>query len=534
MIDTEHYSHLALHKLIDALACHIYIKDLEGRYLLCNQRQAASLDLEVKDVLGKTDYDIYWKTPQAAQEYRKNDLYVMQSGCSLSKEEPGIVDGKRTIVLSKKTPLRDEQGVIVGILGISIDLATQKKSEKLQLESATAQYKQLEQAKEKTEATLRYIINLMPGHVYWKDLNFRYLGCNKVQATSAGLDSPKDIIGKTDDEMPWRSQAKMIRQIDEQVLRTQEEISIEEAANLSNGGKAIFFSKKVPLKDDNGNITGILGISFDITDQKEAEKLRLQNTIVAQKAKTSSMLAAGIAHELRTPLAAIDLLGGQVGDIMGRLIEGYTLAVHHGLISEPLSQKSLRIAAQVGSRLLQIVRSAHTFIDMMLMKVNFQKPKKSLLSKLSICSAVEQALQAYPLGESDAALVHWDRELNQQQDFIFMGEQTLFNHALFNLLKNALYYIKSAHQGEIKIWLERNSKENLLHFMDTGEGIAADILPHIFDAFYTQSPHGTGVGLALCKIIMHEFNGDISCQSIQGKYTQFTLHFPPLKKESSL
>jgi signal transduction histidine kinase len=146
-------------------------------------------------------------------------------------------------------------------------------------------------------------------------------------------------------------------------------------------------------------------------------------------------------------------------------------------------------------------------------------------------AAIEESLLTYPLDTSESALIHWDAVSNQVQDFMFMGDQTLFNHIFFNLLKNALHYVKSADRGEIKIWLATEGKHNFLHFMDTGTGISTASLPHIFDAFYTKTTHGTGVGLALCKVIMQEFGGEISCQSIEGQYTHFILKFPPLQKE---
>lgn len=68
--------------------------------------------------------------------------------------------------------------------------------------------------------------------------------------------------------------------------------------------------------------------------------------------------------------------------------------------------------------------------------------------------------------------------------------------------------------------------------MDTGKGISKDILPHVFDRFFTRTQHGAGVGLAFCKMVMHSFGGDIRCQSEEGKHTLFSLSFPqPLNKE---
>ena len=112
--------------------------------------------------------------------------------------------------------------------------------------------------------------------------------------------------------------------------------------------------------------------------------------------------------------------------------------------------------------------------------------------------------------------------LDLKQNFIFKGDKNLAVFVLFNLLKNALY-----HQGKINIHLERKEDYNLLHFKDTGAGIPADKLPAIFESFITSDKkEGTGLGLPFCKRVMKGFDGDITCNSKKGEYTEFILHFP--------
>lgn len=83
-------------------------------------------------------------------------------------------------------------------------------------------------------------------------------------------------------------------------------------------------------------------------------------------------------------------------------------------------------------------------------------------------------------------------------------------------------------KGNIQIWLERGNKYNELHFRDTGQGISADILPKIFDLFFTRTYHGSGIGLALCKTVMRRCGGKIECVSVEKEFTEFTLFFPKL------
>ena len=100
------------------------------------------------------------------------------------------------------------------------------------------------------------------------------------------------------------------------------------------------------------------------------------------------------------------------------------------------------------------------------------------------------------------------------------------NHILFNLLKNASYFIKKAGEGNIKIWTGTQGPTIELHFKDTGTGIEPQVLKHIFTPFYITQDNGTGVGLSFCKNVIQSFNGDIVCRSEVSRYTEFVLTFP--------
>ena len=90
--------------------------------------------------------------------------------------------------------------------------------------------------------------------------------------------------------------------------------------------------------------------------------------------------------------------------------------------------------------------------------------------------------------------------------------------------------MKAANKGEITLKTYKANGLNILSFKDTGAGIAPEILPHIFEKFYSRTKYGTGIGLAFCKSVMKGLGGDITCTSQYGEYTEFILTFPPLEK----
>jgi PAS domain S-box-containing protein len=485
--------------IIDQIPGNIYWKSLDGDVLGCNIILAQLCGFPtVKSILGTSMFDLIPK--EQAEEVLKMDQEVLDKNQLISRYETVVVEGKTHHFISKKAPLKNAQGEIEGIIGVSFDI--------------TAEY----EAQLRKFQMYEHIISLVPAHVYWKDLNGVYLGCNDQQAKSAGLKSREEFVGKTDADFPWHAFADEIKQMDQQILNTGKEQMREESAYMADGFLHTYISHKSPLIDDTGKIIGIIGISVDISQQKELERLR------AERAQVSQLIAASIAHELRTPLASVDMMASTCGDLLPALIQCYK---EHGPKDETaLSPKQLQALQKIPEKLKAVTTAADTFIDMMLMKVDLRKAKSEELVSLTMSTCLQNSVDLYPLTQGDKALL----EIDYTHDFSFTGDPTLIRHVFFNLLKNALYHVKAAGKGKIMVWMEPGKEKNILHFKDTGEGVAPDVLPHLFDHFFSKTRHGTGIGLALCKIIMDEFDGTISCDSIQGEYTDFVLSFPTIAK----
>jgi PAS domain S-box-containing protein len=509
MDDISHENIEDFTKIISLIPGHVYYKDRNGVFIWCNNLQLQDLGLSIKEYIGKTDYDLFSK--EDADLLRKNDLEVMNSGIPSFFEEPlPLKDGTRVVYLSQKIPLKDDNGIVVGLLGMSLDI-TDRKTKEIKLEKE----------REETEIALDNIINNLPGHVYWKDNNGAILGCNEKQFKSAGLSSKEEIIGKTDYDLPWKENADELRRTDLEVISTGGVVTSEEPSTLADGKAAIFLSKKIPLRDKQNNIIGILGISFDITAEKEAEKLRLEKKVLEEQEEVSRLLAASMAHELRTPLRVIESGLEGIENFLPELLQTYQTARAAELDVPYIAPMHFKALTNITKNMRMETRAAFSVVDMLLVKTNLSKLNAETYKTCSIAHCVNEALTRYPLHTNESEKIHWKKE-----DFLFFGDETLMTHVIFNLLKNALHYVKAAGKGDIQIWCDKNENFNILHFKDTSQGIDPDILPHIFERFYTRTRHGTGVGLAFCKLVMQSFGGDIICDSIKGEYSDFTLYFP--------
>ena len=389
-------------------------------------------------------------------------------------------------------------------------------------EQALTDIKAEKQQIEQQYQILEHVFSLTPNHVYWKDINGVYLGCNDGQAISLGLEKGADVVGKTDQELPWLSGPEIFAKVDQEVIRTRCYIAKEETSILPNGREVALYSTKHPLIDpERDEVVGIIGISVDITAMKISQMLEAENDASKQLIKMLETLSGSMAHDLRTPLATVYLGLQGILQFLPSLLESYYLAVENKLISSQFRRHQLKALDHTINSLLRQVNVCHSIIDMQLENIKNRHIESDNFEYLAIKEIVSEAVAEYPLSPSEKSIVHFDL----RQDFQFLGEEKLTKNIIWNLLKNALYFIKAANKGDIHIWLVPGKKINRLHFKDTGKGMSAKTCKKIFNSFFSKRENGTGIGLAHCKLIMEAYGGNIRCIAREDQYAEFILEF---------
>lgn len=251
-----------------------------------------------------------------------------------------------------------------------------------------------------------------------------------------------------------------------------------------------------------------------------------KNLIAREKQVAMVAIGGNIAHELRTPIAGIRAFQSSINAVLPKLVEDHQRAQEQGIV-EPFNPAFYGRLTQTLETIDIMTSNALIIIDMLLHNSSSGDIKPDEFSIHNMADCIQSALDQYPHKTPDECkIASWDSSCN----FDFYGSDVLMLHVLLNLLRNAIYHIRQAQKGTIRIYASVSRQGHCLHFRDTGPGIDPKVLAHVFKRFYSsmQTGRGSGIGLAFCKKVMDSFGGTISVDSIQHQYTEFVLFFPRL------
>ncbi|HEY9592866.1 MAG TPA: PAS domain-containing protein, partial [Spirochaetia bacterium] len=252
-----------LHALLDTIPDGLYLKDTESRFLLANRAIARILALDDPSrLIGKTDHDFY--PAEVADRFRAEERAVMEQGERfVDRVAPTMVDGMERWYSVTKIPVVGASGRVVGLAGISRDITEHRKGqEDLQNE----------------RNLLRTLVDMLPHSIYMKDLECRKTMANPVDLKILGATTEAEVLGKTDyDIYPDEIAAPFYRD-DLTVLESGTPVIDREEYYLAKDGtKRWILTSKMPLRDAQGRIIGLVGVGRDITSLKEREaKIREQ------------------------------------------------------------------------------------------------------------------------------------------------------------------------------------------------------------------------------------------------------------------
>ena len=238
---------------METLPASVYFKDTNGRFVYVNQNTATHRGMEKQALIGQTDF-AFFPEDQARKKFEEEQR-VMQTGQPIQIEELSGTVWHQTI----KAPRYDENGDIAGTFGVSWDITNR----------VIAQQKL-----EESQQFLRTVIDSIPTRVFWKDRNSTYLGCNLPFAHDVGRASPEEVVGKIDFDLAVpHEQSEAFRADDLAVIESgAPKLDFEEPQTRQDGALYWLKTNKIPLKNIQGEIIGVIGTYEDITERKRMQE----------------------------------------------------------------------------------------------------------------------------------------------------------------------------------------------------------------------------------------------------------------------
>ncbi|MBI3877481.1 MAG: response regulator, partial [Verrucomicrobia bacterium] len=490
-------SELLYHSLVENLPQNMFRKDVQGAFTFVNERFCKTLGLTREKILGKTDFDFF--PAELATKYHQDDQRIIETRQPYEAvEEHQSPDHGRIFVQVIKAPLCDAKGNVIGIQGIFWDVTERK-----HMEEQLAHERDL----------LRALLDNVPDRVYFKDAQSRFLRCSLAMARRLGLDDPDAVVGKTDFDFHPKANAQEFFDDEQHLLRTGQPIINKIEQQTARDGSEIWASvTKVPIRNRAGEVTGLIGISRDITALIRTEKeLGVARDAAIESARIKSQFLAAMSHEIRTPMNAIVGMAGLVLDT--------DLTPQQRDFAETIRNSAYA--------LLDIINDILDFSKIEAGKLTFETIDFDL--RETVESTVELLAQrAHAKGIEIASLVPDEVPTHVR------GDPSRLRQVLINLIGNA---VKFTEQGEvvIRVMKERDLDQRALILFavnDTGIGISPDAQEKIFQPFTqadgstTRKYGGTGLGLAISRQLVELMGGQIGVESEAGRGSTFWLTLP--------
>jgi PAS domain S-box-containing protein len=475
--------------LFDLAPVVVFTKDMAGVYTSAN-----TLTMEVlgRDPVGYTDAEMIGV--EDANAFAAADRAVLESGEERVFEDRVSTPSGVRYFFTRKSPLRDRRGQINGLMGIGLEITASVRAEEAQGENQ----RRLAQLVEHVDEVI-WLAETGSGKLLYVSPTYSQVWGHSLTSLYADPHSMIAAIRADDSAVAERFQ---------QALVQGENCTCEFRIERPNGAIAWVAAHTFPIEDEAGHVYRVAGVARDITEQRRSEAyLQQQERLVAV-----GQMAAGIAHDFNNILAIIMLytqmlqISVQQAAHQRHLSTIYQQAVHASELVQQILDFSRRspmerVTVDMVPFVKELVRMwQRTLPESIRVELEVNYPSFTILADPA---RLQQALMNMAINARDAMPNGGILRLGLSPLSVVAGGQS-----------------PVANMG-VGNWL-------CIGMGDSGTGIPADVLPHIFDPFYTTKAPGIGTGLGLAQVhgIIHQLDGFIRVESQVGHGTLFTIYFP--------
>jgi len=488
--------------VLDGTSDSVFVKDREGRYLLCNQAAADFIGRPVNEIIGQDDNALF--SPETAAMLQADNRTIMELGRLLTQEEQLTARaGKQQIFSVTKGPVFDQQGNINGLFGIARDV-TERKQTQVLLKEQEERYRSLSQE-------YRALLDNVPDGIVHLSPQFEVRWVNAAAQQMFQGKSGAELRNQVCHLAFWnREDSCDSCPVERSLASRQNEIAC--LSSLETGRE--FEIRAVPVIGQSGELDGVIEIIRDVTTNRQLEEQYRQ----AQKMETIGTLAGGIAHDFNNILSAI---------------LGYGEMALEALAMDHPARKSVRTIIEAG------LRASHLTKDLLLFSRK-QGSKKIPVDVNAVIVRIEKLIRRI-IGED----IQCDTQLVKQPLMVFADGHQL-EQVLMNFATNARDAMPVG--GRLSIAAECVQLDQAfvaahglgapgpyarITVTDTGKGMEQKILDKIFEPFFTTKEvgKGTGLGLAVVYGIIREHQGHIEAASEPGKGTTFRFFLPLIAEQ---
>ena len=462
------------------LACSDAIITTDSRSLLNSYNQGAQslLGYLPAEVIGRPLRDILKGGDEEARiiqaRLEERDEVVLFESEMITKDQ-------RVIPVSfSASSLKDGAGIAQGMIAICHDLS---------------QVRRLEVEIHQKDQFFASIVRNSADAILTLDSEERITSWNKGAEAMFGYTEAEMLGQSLEILLPEDLQEQRELQKISQTARLEGYLRSYQTRRITKEGQLIdVIFTRTAIKDNEGQIVGFSSVMKDVTNQKLIERH------LAQMEKLSAIgeLSAGLAHEIKNPLAGIK---GAIEIIRDGWADGHP---NRMILGEVLAEVS---------RIDRIVMNL----------LSYSKPRRPDFASVNLVALIEQVISLLD-NVADAKKIQLSLKVKKEIPLV-TGDENDLKQLFMNLILNSIEAIPNG--GSVEVSLDEISDSNLcIEVSDNGSGISSERLNKIFQPFYTTKKAGTGLGLATCKRIVLDHGGEIRVESEVGNGTRFRIELP--------